>query len=49
MCAPHHTRWTYNENSGDTGGIVYDNWQKLHWGKLGFMIHSLGLAPWYWW
>lgn len=21
----HHTFWCFNENSGDTGGLVYDN------------------------
>lgn len=41
--------WAYNENSGDTGGIVKDNWQNLNWEKLGFMIDSLGLTPWYRW
>ena len=24
----HHTFWCYNENSGDTGGLVYQNFQK---------------------
>ena len=24
----HHTFWCYNENSGDTGGLVYSNFQK---------------------
>ncbi|WIA18743.1 hypothetical protein OEZ85_003433 [Tetradesmus obliquus] len=39
--------WCYNENSHDTGGIVWDNWKQLDWNKLGFMINSLGLTPWY--
>jgi hypothetical protein len=39
--------WCYNENSHDTGGIVYDNWKQLDWNKLKFMINSLGLTPWY--
>lgn len=24
----HHTFWCFNENSGDTGGLVYDNFEK---------------------
>jgi hypothetical protein len=24
----HHTFWCFNENSGDTGGLVYDNFSK---------------------
>jgi aryl-phospho-beta-D-glucosidase BglC (GH1 family) len=39
--------WAYNENSGDTGGIVHNGWQDLHWDKLNFMISRLGLRPWY--
>lgn len=41
--------WAYNENSGDTGGIVMNNWQDLHWEKLRFMLDKLGLSPWYKW
>ncbi|GBF93230.1 glycoside hydrolase [Raphidocelis subcapitata] len=39
--------WAYNENSGDTGGIVKNYWQDLHWDKLNFMIGRMGLRPWY--
>eukprot|EP00878_Enallax_costatus_P038472 GHUV01043723.1.p1 GENE.GHUV01043723.1~~GHUV01043723.1.p1 ORF type:complete len:119 (-),score=30.54 GHUV01043723.1:455-811(-) len=39
--------WAYNENSGDTGGIVMNNWQDLNWVKLRYMIDNLGLQPWY--
>lgn len=39
--------WAYNENSGDTGGIVMNNWQDLNWVKLRYMINNLGLQPWY--
>eukprot|EP00878_Enallax_costatus_P023562 GHUV01025063.1.p1 GENE.GHUV01025063.1~~GHUV01025063.1.p1 ORF type:complete len:271 (+),score=63.78 GHUV01025063.1:645-1457(+) len=39
--------WAYNENSGDTGGIVYNNWKALNWVKLRYMINSMGLVPWY--
>lgn len=41
--------WAYNENSGDTGGIVMNNWQDLDWNKLGFQMDKLGLQPWYKW
>eukprot|EP00877_Chromochloris_zofingiensis_P000949 jgi/Chrzof1/10855/Cz05g14190.t1 len=39
--------WAYNENSGDTGGLVYNNWQTINWQKLGFLINRMGLLPWY--
>lgn len=39
--------WAYNENSGDTGGIVKNYWQDLHWDKINFMIARMGLRPWY--
>jgi hypothetical protein len=39
--------WAYNENSGDTGGIVMNQWQDLAWNKLRYMINSLNLQPWY--
>jgi aryl-phospho-beta-D-glucosidase BglC (GH1 family) len=39
--------WAYNENSGDTGGIVHNGWQDLHWEKINFMISRFGLRPWY--
>lgn len=41
--------WAYNENSGDTGGIVQNNWQDLDWNKLRFQMDKLGLTPWYKW
>uniref|UniRef100_A0A383VFK3 Glycoside hydrolase family 5 domain-containing protein n=1 Tax=Tetradesmus obliquus TaxID=3088 RepID=A0A383VFK3_TETOB len=41
--------WAYNENSGDTGGIVTNQWQDLHWDKLRYMMRSLDLQPWYKW
>jgi hypothetical protein len=41
--------WAYNENSGDTGGIVTNQWQDLHWEKLRYMMKSLDLQPWYKW
>jgi hypothetical protein len=39
--------WAYNENSGDTGGIVKNFWQDLHWEKINLMIARYGLRPWY--
>lgn len=39
--------WCYNANSGDTGGIVTDDWNSLHWVKLRFMKRFLGLRPWW--
>lgn len=39
--------WAYNENSGDTGGIVYHYWQDINWEKVNFMISRFGLRPWY--
>jgi len=39
--------WCYNENSGDTGGIIWNNWSQLDWKKLKYMIYHLQLTPWY--
>lgn len=39
--------WAYNENSGDTGGIVFNDWQDIHWEKVNYQIARLGLRPWY--
>jgi len=39
--------WAYNANSGDTGGIVTDDWQGLNWIKLRWLQKNLGLRPWY--
>ena len=39
--------WAYNQNSGDTGGIVWHNWQEVDWLKVNWMVQSLGLRPWY--
>ena len=38
--------WAYNANSGDTGGIVTDDWQKFNWEKINY-LRNLGLWPWY--
>jgi aryl-phospho-beta-D-glucosidase BglC (GH1 family) len=38
--------WAWNANSGDTGGLVSDNWQDLLWHKFAY-LKTLGLRPWY--
>ena len=35
--------WAYNANSGDTGGIVTDDWKGLNWHKLDWLKHNMGL------
>ncbi len=37
----HHTFWCFNENSGDTGGLVYDNFGKWDKEKYAFVEPSL--------
>jgi hypothetical protein len=39
--------WCYNANSGDTGGLVCDQWRELQWAKLGFLAEYMGLRPWH--
>lgn len=51
--------WSYNPNSGDTGGIVDDSWTNVEWKKLDYLsngvLHGMsvinpngvGLSPWY--
>lgn len=39
--------WAYNRNSGDTGGIVKDNWKDFEWGKLEWLRRKMALKPWY--
>jgi hypothetical protein len=39
--------WAYNENSGDTGGIVYNNWQDINWKKITWLVNKMNLKPWY--
>ncbi len=38
--------WDWNANSGDTGGLVTDDWKTLQWEKLRY-LRGLGLTPWY--
>lgn len=40
---PSWAYWAYNENSGDTGGIVRNNWQDLDWRKLDWLKTNMGL------
>ncbi len=37
----HHTFWCFNENSGDTGGLVYDNFSKWDEEKYALVKPSL--------
>ena len=37
----HHTFWCFNENSGDTGGLVYDNFGTWDEVKYNFVLPSL--------
>jgi hypothetical protein len=39
--------WTYNQNSGDTGGIVENNWQNIAWQKIRWLVRNMQLKPWY--
>jgi hypothetical protein len=47
VAQPSWAYWCYNANSGDTGGLVSDDWQSLQWGKLGYLVDKWGLRPWY--
>ena len=37
--------WSWNANSGDTGGLVDDSWISLQWNKIDYLT-SIGLEPW---
>lgn len=50
--------WDYNPNSGDTGGIVANDWTTIQWVKVNYLSNGtisgsttnpngLGLNPWY--
>lgn len=43
---PNWFYWSWNPNSGDTGGIVADNWVDVIWKKINFLT-KLNLTPWY--
>ena len=38
--------WSWNANSGDTGGLVADDWETPVWPKLDWMTAVVGLKPW---
>jgi hypothetical protein len=38
--------WSWNPNSGDTGGLVEDNWLTILWNKIDYLA-TIGLKPWY--
>jgi len=38
--------WCWNANSGDTGGIVRDDWVAVAWEKVAWMQKAVGLHPW---
>lgn len=39
----HWIFWCYNQNSGDTGGIVKNNWYDLEWKKLDWLVKKMDL------
>lgn len=38
--------WAWNADSGDTGGIVADNWLDIIWTKINYLT-NIALSPWY--
>jgi Cellulase (glycosyl hydrolase family 5) len=43
---PHWFYWDWNPNSGDTGGLVLDDWVTIIWEKINYLT-GIGLKPWY--
>jgi aryl-phospho-beta-D-glucosidase BglC (GH1 family) len=43
---PNMVWWCWNANSGDTGGVVNDQWKEINWFKIGWLMRAAGLAPW---
>ncbi|KAK9838511.1 hypothetical protein WJX81_004175 [Elliptochloris bilobata] len=39
--------WSFNANSGDTGGIVDNDWLTIMWNKVAWLEAATGLLPWY--
>lgn len=37
--------WSWNANSGDTGGIVDGSWLNINWKKVNY-LKAIGLKPW---
>lgn len=42
----HWFYWCWNPNSGDTGGLVEDDWKSIIWDKIDY-LSTIGLTPWY--
>lgn len=38
--------WCWNRNSGDTGGLVKEDWRELEWDKVTY-LSLIGLRPWF--
>ena len=38
--------WAWNANSGDTGGLVGEDWMSVEWAKIDWLKRAAGLAPW---
>ncbi|HSW86842.1 MAG TPA: cellulase family glycosylhydrolase [Rhabdochlamydiaceae bacterium] len=43
---PHFFYWAWNANSGDTGGLVANDWLTIQWNKVEYLT-TIGLKPWY--
>lgn len=43
---PNMIWWSWNANSGDTGGIVKDDWKEINWNKVAWLQKAAGLQPW---
>lgn len=43
---PNWFYWDWNPNSGDTGGLVGDDWLTIQWQKIEYLT-TIGLKPWY--
>ncbi|CAL5222763.1 g5175 [Coccomyxa viridis] len=44
---PHLFWWDWNPNSGDTGGIVENDWLTIIWSKISWLTGAINLTPWY--
>ncbi len=43
---PRRFFWCWNRNSGDTGGLVKEDWRELEWDKVTY-LSLIGLRPWF--
>jgi hypothetical protein len=46
IAIPNWFYWDWNPNSGDTGGLVADDWLTIQWKKIEYLT-TIGLKPWY--